>query len=1003
MLSWYKNMINNHTDSLAIHLDTIKQLRHDVNLKLPIADTSSMLTPYMQRKDTATMLLPYVKTDGSRPFTATQQGVFPLASNDLVTKQYVDNAISFIEDLYFTNYTADVSGYYRMVNDAVGEPLVTFNNTVGSGANQLMLSFVSDTSQPGVTLLKAGVYEAAIHAYISGAGSLTTKLYYSLYLRDTLGNETLLGTSPLSPNLTSVGETYNLSVVRDTVIEINPKDRLVAKVYANVTGGGGTTEALSLEIGNGTGSRLSLPTSSEILSTIFLRQDGTTQLNADWNAGNHTITSGKFTTIGGTSSQFVKGDGTLDGTAYLPISDTTNMLSFYPRKDSVILNQNSYSQNANFNISGSGIIGDTTFSSHFYSSKNYKTNFDYLKSNLTTALFTTFVNHQWEDSIGNFLIDTISNAPYGGSGLMNLTIADNGDSAAQIGTHNILLVQDTVNNGYQATATFNDVYYNSNKNLNNGIYNTYSFNWIKGTGTVNNADNYDCGFKIDGAHVNTYEIYDIDNTNMDTVNGGSIGELYGIYLHDITLGTNQNYAIYTNKGKVHFGDNTDVSGDIAAIRNGTNIPSFGVTYQYAGNFTTRASYITAVHNEQTPSHIWNTKIVSQGANAAGWYSALSFWTTNQTTAPVEAGRFDYNGYLLLGYTQSQNSSKLQVNGNGYFNGNVTATGVVTGSNLSGTNTGDQTLSSLGAQAQLNGTGFVKASGTTISYDNTTYQPLSTAWNTSNAGSTSYNWSANLLTATQVNPTNLSTGYIPYYNGSYLVNSPISVNSGNIMVSSTGAIPLSIYRSGITNVNAGGGLDFMLDNSSGTPTTYGRIYGQITDPTAGSESGYLGFRTINNGTISEVARLTNTGSLFVGYTADPTSGNKLAINGNGYFNGTVISTGAMTASDFILSSDSTLKHDIKPLTTNVSSVPFVQFKFKSDTTNRERYGVIAQDLQKVDSNMVYVGQDGKLKVSYIGFLVARLANDEAKIDSLKAIVEKQQKQIEYILKMLNNEK
>lgn len=40
--------------------------------------------------------------------------------------------------------------------------------------------------------------------------------------------------------------------------------------------------------------------------------------------------------------------------------------------------------------------------------------------------------------------------------------------------------------------------------------------------------------------------------------------------------------------------------------------------------------------------------------------------------------------------------------------------------VSGSNTGDQTLASLGAQAQLNGTGFVKASGTTISYDNSTY-------------------------------------------------------------------------------------------------------------------------------------------------------------------------------------------------------------------------------------------------------------------------------------------
>lgn len=48
--------------------------------------------------------------------------------------------------------------------------------------------------------------------------------------------------------------------------------------------------------------------------------------------------------------------------------------------------------------------------------------------------------------------------------------------------------------------------------------------------------------------------------------------------------------------------------------------------------------------------------------------------------------------------------------------------------VAGSNTGDQTLSSLGAQAQLNGTGFVKASGTTISYDNSTYLTAVTAHN-----------------------------------------------------------------------------------------------------------------------------------------------------------------------------------------------------------------------------------------------------------------------------------
>jgi hypothetical protein len=58
------------------------------------------------------------------------------------------------------------------------------------------------------------------------------------------------------------------------------------------------------------------------------------------------------------------------------------------------------------------------------------------------------------------------------------------------------------------------------------------------------------------------------------------------------------------------------------------------------------------------------------------------------------------------------------------NGNATIYGNLAAANFSGsssgTNTGDQTLSGLGGQPQLNGTGFVKISGTTISYDNNTY-------------------------------------------------------------------------------------------------------------------------------------------------------------------------------------------------------------------------------------------------------------------------------------------
>jgi hypothetical protein len=72
-------------------------------------------------------------------------------------------------------------------------------------------------------------------------------------------------------------------------------------------------------------------------------------------------------------------------------------------------------------------------------------------------------------------------------------------------------------------------------------------------------------------------------------------------------------------------------------------------------------------------------------------------------------------------TLGQYALTIDASGNSVFIGTISATNF--SGTSSGTNTGDQSLASLGAQAQLNGTGFVKASGTTISYDNTSYLPL----------------------------------------------------------------------------------------------------------------------------------------------------------------------------------------------------------------------------------------------------------------------------------------
>ena len=90
-----------------------------------------------------------------------------------------------------------------------------------------------------------------------------------------------------------------------------------------------------------------------------------------------------------------------------------------------------------------------------------------------------------------------------------------------------------------------------------------------------------------------------------------------------------------------------------------------------------------------------------------------------------------NGNFGVGTTSGL--SKVSINGGLHVGGdsdagdnNILADGTITGSNLSGTNTGDNATNSqysgliTSKQEALNGTGFVKANGTTISYDNANY-------------------------------------------------------------------------------------------------------------------------------------------------------------------------------------------------------------------------------------------------------------------------------------------
>ena len=102
---------------------------------------------------------------------------------------------------------------------------------------------------------------------------------------------------------------------------------------------------------------------------------------------------------------------------------------------------------------------------------------------------------------------------------------------------------------------------------------------------------------------------------------------------------------------------------------------------------------------------------------------------------------------------------------------------------------------------------------------------------------------------------------------------------------------------------------------------------------------------------------------------------------------IISTnGTIDATSAIYSSDKKLKKNIKSVSNKdieaVSKIYLKSYKFINDESERERYGVIAQDLEKVGLNNLVVETDNKKGVDYISFLILKIAQLEKRIEELE---------------------
>lgn len=115
-----------------------------------------------------------------------------------------------------------------------------------------------------------------------------------------------------------------------------------------------------------------------------------------------------------------------------------------------------------------------------------------------------------------------------------------------------------------------------------------------------------------------------------------------------------------------------------------------------------------------------------------------------------------------------------------------------------------------------------------------------------------------------------------------------------------------------------------------------------------------------------------------------AGGNMEFNYNGVTKGYLNTSGDFYAGNFILNSDRRLKQNIKPIAnSNISDIELVQFDMIADSTHRTRYGVIAQDVEKIAPELVHTNSTTGFKsVAYTDLLIAKIVQLEKVIELLE---------------------
>ena len=156
------------------------------------------------------------------------------------TTDEVDELVGGSFDLYFKNTTAGISTYFVMNETPDTSPKNASSITLSADSTELNGFISPNASDLGISGLEAGIVDSHFHANVDLiVGKKDVEGYFQLLIRNESGQEVLLATSHLVEVDTTTETEYEAHAQLLEDFSLNESDRIVMKLFANLSGSGG--------------------------------------------------------------------------------------------------------------------------------------------------------------------------------------------------------------------------------------------------------------------------------------------------------------------------------------------------------------------------------------------------------------------------------------------------------------------------------------------------------------------------------------------------------------------------------------------------------------------------------------------------------------------------------------------------------------------------------------------------------------------------------------------